>query len=447
MSQKTIRIGCGSASAEDRIEPAIDLIEGAELDFMVLDCLAERTLAFAQLRRLADPEAGYDLRLEFLVRQLIVRCLERGAGFIANMGAANPAAAARRTREILGELGHTGVKVAAVTGDDVLDLIRERDPVIRETGRRVSEIEGDLVSANAYIGADAIVSALEQGAQVVLGGRIADPSLFMAAAAFGHGWSSDELDLRAGGLTIGHLLECATYVTGANWVDPPYRTVPDLWNLAPPFAEVNADGTGMVSKLAGTGGIVSVDTCKAELVYEIGDPANYITPDLVLDVRDVHFEDGGPNRVLVGGARGKAAPEALKVLIGVLEGYIAEGEVSFGGPGALDRARLCAETVKTQLERRHVPVQELRVDYIGRDSVFGPATPSLVQDPWEVRMRMAVRVAELPAAEAVAQALTLTWFGPAGAGGVRTNIRQVLGMSSALIPREEVKIGVQILEV
>lgn len=447
MSQKTIRIGCGSASAEDRIEPAIDLIEGGELDFMVLDCLAERTLAFAQLRKLADPDAGYDLRLEVLVRELIVRCLERGARFIANMGAANPAAAARRTRDVLAGLGHTGVKVAAITGDDVLNLIRERDPVVRETGRRVSEIEGEIVSANAYIGADPIISALEQGAQVVLGGRIADPSLFMAPAAFAHGWSANDLDLRAGGQAIGHLLECATYVTGANWVDPPYRTAPDLWNLAPPFAEVNADGSGIVSKLDGTGGIVSIDTCKAELIYEIGDPAHYVTPDLVLDVRDVRFGDGGPNRVLVSGARGTPATETLKVLIGVLEGFIAEGEVSFGGPGALERARLCAETVQTQLERREIPVQELRVDYIGRDSVFGPATPSPAQDPWEVRMRMAVRVAERTVAEAVAQALTLTWFGPAGAGGVRTNIRQILGMSSALMPRDEIEVGVEILEV
>ena len=447
MSQKTIRIGCGSASSEDRIEPAIALIEGGDLDFMVLDCLAERTLAFAQLRKLADREAGYDLRLELLVRELIVRCLERGARFVANMGAANPAAAARRTRDILAELGHTGVRVAAVTGDDVLDLIREHDPVVRESGRRVSEIQGEIVSANAYVGADAIISALEQGAQVVLGGRIADPSLFMAPAAFAHGWSAEDLDLRAGGQTIGHLLECATYVTGANWVDPPYRTVPDLWNLAPPFAEVNADGTGMVSKLDGTGGIVSVDTCKAELIYEIGDPSNYITPDLVLDVRDVRFADGGPNRVLVSGARGKPATDTLKVLIGVLEGFIAEGEVSFGGPGALERAQLCAETVQTQLERREIPIQELRVDYIGRDSMFGAATPSPVQDPWEVRMRMAVRVAGRPAAETIAQALTLTWFGPAGAGGVRTNIRQVLGMSSALMPRDEIAVGIEILEV
>lgn len=447
MTAASIRIGCGSASAEDRIEPAIALIEGGELDFLVLDCLAERTLAFAQLRRLQDPDAGYDTRLELLVRELVVRCLERGAGFVANMGAANPAAAARRTREILAELGHTGVKVAAVTGDDVLDVLRERDPVVRETNRPVSELEGEIVSANAYVGAEPIIEALGAGAQVVVGGRIADPSLFMAPAAFAHGWSASELDLRAGGQVMGHLLECATYVTGANWVDPPYRTVPDLWNLAPPYADVAADGTSVVSKLAGTGGAVTVDTCRAELIYELGDPSHYITPDLVLDVTDVRFEDAGPDRVHVSGARGRPATDTLKVLVGVLEGFIAEGEVSFGGPGARTRAELCAETVRTQLAHLGVPVQEQRVDLIGVDSMFGPASPAPAAEPWEVRLRMAVRTRERSAAETVAQALTLTWFGPAGAGGVRTNVRQVLGMSSVLLPRDAVDVGVELVEV
>lgn len=447
MTSGSVRIGCGSASAEDRIEPAIALVEGGELDFLALDCLAERTLAFAQMRRLRDPEAGYDTRLDELVRELVDRCLARGVRFVANMGAANPPAAARRTREILAEMGHSGVRVAAVTGDDVLDALRERDPMISEGGRRLSELPGEVVSANAYVGAAPIVEALEAGAQVVLGGRIADPSLFMAPAAFAHGWAEDAYDLRAGGQVTGHLLECATYVTGANWVDPPYRTAPDLWNLAPPYADVAADGTSFVSKLEGTGGVVSVDTCKAELIYEIGDPANYITPDLVLDVTGVRFEDAGPDRVGVSGARGKPPTDSLKVLVGVLEGHIAEGEVSFAGPGALARAELAAETVKRQIGHYGIPVQELRTDLIGVDAVFGPASPRPSAEPWEVRLRVAARTAQRGSADRVAQALTLTWFGPAGAGGVRTNVRQVLGMSSVLVPREDVPVGVEIVEV
>jgi hypothetical protein len=447
MSETSIRIGIGSASSEDRIEPAIKLVEEAELDFLALDCLAERTLAFAQLRKLADPNAGYDLRLDRIVEELVLPCLRRGTRLIANMGAANPAAAAARARELLADYGRRGVKLAAIVGDDVLDLVRDRDSTVTETGKPVSELPGDVVSANAYIGAEGIVEALEQGADIVIGGRIADPSLCLAPAAWSHGWEQDDWDARAGGQVVGHLLECGTYLTGANWVDPPYREVPDLWNLGLPFAEVLADGTAVVRKLDDTGGAVSVENCKGELVYEIGDPSQYITPDLVVDVTGVGFERLGPDRVRVSGARGKPPTDRLKVLIGCLEGYVAEGEVSFGGPGALGRAELCAEVVKQRLGHTGLDFTEMRVDYIGLDSVFGPASPARPADPWEVRLRIAARVEDEATAERLQQELTLTWFGPAGAGGVRTSVRQILGMYSALVPRELIPVEVQILEV
>lgn len=441
------RIGIGSASAEDRIEPAIELIEGAELDYLSLDCLAERTLAFAQLRRIADPEAGYDLRLDHLVREVVARCLARGTRFIANMGAANPGAAAQRTRDLLAEMDATGTRIASITGDDVLDKVLERDPQTLDGGLRVSELDGEIVCANAYIGSDAIVEALDAGADVVIGGRIADPSLFLGPAAFEHGWAEDDWDARAGGLVSGHLLECGTYLTGANWVDPPYRTVPDLWNLGLPFADVHADGSCVVSKLEGSGGAVSVDNCKAELIYEVGDPGNYLTPDLVLDMTGIELEELGPNRVRATGARGKPPTDSLKVLVGCLEGWIAEGEVSFGGPGALQRAQLCADVVRERLEHDGIAPRETRVDFIGVDSVFGPATPRRQADPWEVRLRIATRVPDEETAGRVRQALTLTWFGPAGAGGVRTTVRQLLGMHSVLLPRADVPIGVELTEV
>src|SRR5205085_1945650 len=240
-----------------------------------------------------------------IVRRLVVRCIARGTKFIANMGAANPSAGAERTRSLLRDAGVADVKVAAITGDDVLAVVRAKDPIVRETGRPLSHMPGELVSANAYLGARPIVEALEAGADVVIGGRIADPSLFLGPAAFVHGWGPADWDLLAGGQVVGHLLECGTYLTGANWVDPPYRTVPDLWNLGQPFADVAADGTAVISKLAGTGGAVSVDNAKAELIYELGDPGNYLTPDVVVDVTHVEFEQLGPDRVGVRGAGGK----------------------------------------------------------------------------------------------------------------------------------------------
>ncbi|MHB1810205.1 MAG: acyclic terpene utilization AtuA family protein [Solirubrobacteraceae bacterium] len=447
MSAESIRIGIGSASSEDRIEPAAELVEEGRLDYLALDCLAERTLAFAQLRRLADPSAGYDERLERIVEELAIPCLSRGTRLIANMGAANPAGAAARTRELLAEHGRGGARVAAIVGDDALELIRARDPIVVETGRPVSELESEVVSANAYIGSDGIVEALRRGADVVIGGRIADPSLCLAPAICAHGWSAGDLDARAGGLVVGHLLECGTYLTGANWVDPPYREVPDLWSIGLPYADVFADGTAIVGKLDGTGGAVSVENCKGELIYEIGDPSAYLTPDLVVDVTQVAFEQVGPDRVRMRGARGKPATGLLKVLIGCLEGHVAEGEVSFGGPGALRRAKLCAEVVKQRLERAQLDVREMRVDYIGLDSVFGPASPAPAAEPWEVRLRIAARVSDEATAERVREELTLTWFGPSGAGGVRTSVREILGMCSALVPRELVPVEVQVLEV
>jgi len=360
------------------------------------------------------------------------------------MGAANPSAGAERTRSLLRIAGVPGVKVAAITGDDVLDVVRAKDPIVRETGRPLSDMPGELVSANAYLGARPIVEALEAGADVVIGGRIADPSLFLGPAAFVHGWAADDWDLLAGGQVVGHLLECGTYLTGANWVDPPYRTVPDLWNLGQPFADVAADGTAVISKLAGTGGAVSVENTKAELIYELGDPANYLTPDVVVDVTQVEFDQVGPDRVGVRGARGKPRTDTAKVLVGFLEGWMGEGEISFGGPGALARAELCADTVMKRLAHDGVSPDDMRIDYIGVDSVFGPATPRRPEDPWEVRLRIAARSYDRAVAERVAQEMDYMYFGPSGAGGVRKSVKQVLGLSSVLLRWDDISVNVEV---
>lgn len=433
----TVRIGCGSSYAEDRIEPAVALVEHGELDVLSLDCLAERTLTHAQLRRLADPRSGYDLRLDRLVTEVITRCLDRGTRFVANMGAANPVGAAERTCELLAGLGCRGAKVAVVTGDDVLDRLDTFD----------DGAHSSAVSANAYLGAVPIVEALDQGADVVIGGRIADASLFLGPLAHAHRWRSDAWDLLAAGQTIGHLLECGTYLTGGNWHDPPLRTVARPWDLGMPFADVEADGTAVLSKLPGTGGLLTVQTCKAQLAYEIGDPSAYLTPDVVVDMTGVTLEQVARDQVRVSGAAGRPAPATLKVLVGSPEGYHGEGEVSFAGLGAVDRADAAAELVLHRVEDGGLVADELRIDRIGMDAAYGPATPPS-GEPFEVRLRVAVRSGDRSIVEQVlAEVDALYMYGPAGAGGVRRSVRPILGLDTLLVPRDEIRPTVSMQEV
>jgi len=279
-----VRIGWGSAYAEDNLEPARELAERGHLDFLCFDALAERTLALAQMRRLKNPEVGYDLRLrEF--GAMFLPFAQGGLRLLTNMGAANPLMAAERLRELARHLGCDDVRVAAVMGDDVLDVIRETNPVLAETGRSVTDSPGTLVSANAYIGAEGVVTALREGAQVVIGGRIADPSLALAALMETYHWAPDDWERLGQGIVVGHILECGTHVTGGNFADPPYRVVPDLDNLGMPIAEVDKDGQVTFSKLPESGGLLSVETVKAQLIYEIHDPARYLTPDVTADFR------------------------------------------------------------------------------------------------------------------------------------------------------------------
>ncbi|MDA8273917.1 MAG: DUF1446 domain-containing protein [Actinomycetota bacterium] len=433
-----VRIGCGSSYAEDRVEPAAALVEHGELDVLSLDCLAERTLTHAQLRRLADPSTGYDLRLDRLVAEVVTRCLDHGTRFVANLGAANPVGAAERTCELLARLGRSGARVAVVTGDDVLDRLGTFDDGSHATA----------VSANAYLGAAPIVEALERGADVVIGGRIADASLFLGPLAHAHGWGSDAWDVLAAGQTVGHLLECGTYLTGGNWHDPPVRTVARPWDLGMPFADVEADGTAVLSKLSGTGGLLTVDTCKAQLTYEIGDPSAYLTPDVVVDLTGVRLEQVGPDRVRVSGAAGRPAPATLKVLVGSSEGHLGEAEVSFAGLGAAERAQAAAELVRCRLEQSGVVPDELRVDRVGVDASYGPATPPPAVEPFEVRLRVAARSGDRSTVDQVlAEVDALYMYGPAGAGGVRRDVRPVLGLDTCFVPRDEVHPTVTVLEV
>ncbi|WP_410655049.1 acyclic terpene utilization AtuA family protein [Amycolatopsis sp. lyj-112] len=425
MRAQRVRIGSGAGFAGDRFEPAETLVREAGLDDLVLECLAERTIALGQQRRLADPGTGYDPLLVARFGRLLPIAAEHGVRVLSNMGAANPLAAGKVTAGL-------GIarRVAVVTGDDVFSRLDPASPAM-EDGRPLRE-HGELVSANAYLGADAIMPALATGADVVLTGRVADPSLFLAALADRHGWDLTEPGIAAAGTLVGHLLECAGQITGGYFADPGSKDVPGLENLGFPFADVEADGAAVIGKPGGTGGVVSRATVREQLLYEITDPTGYVTPDVVLDLREVLVDEIGPDRVAVSGAVGRPRPDRLKVSVGYRAGFRAEAEISYMGPNSPRRARLAGEIVTTRLGGSDV---RLRVDVLS------------TEDGGESRLRVASLAPDQGLAERVCHEVeSLYTNGPAGGGGVRTRTSEVIGIVSTLADREIAEPAVTVFE-
>ncbi|MCA3071889.1 MAG: DUF1446 domain-containing protein [Rhodocyclaceae bacterium] len=433
---KTIRIGCGAGFQGDRIDPAVILAAQGRLDWLVLECLAERTVAAAQLRRLADDEQGHDPLLRARMTALLPLLKRRRCRLISNMGAANPISAGRKVVEIAEELG-LSLKVAVVTGDDVLDRLDPDTPTL-ETGQPVREF-GMPISANAYLGIDAILPAIATGADVIITGRVADPSLFLAPMIHAFGWPVDDPTLLARGTVIGHLLECAGQLTGGYFADPGLKDVRDLAHLGFPYCDVGADGNGTLGKVAGTGGMITLRTVKEQLLYEVTDPTAYITPDVIVDFSSVDLIDLGEDRIRVENADGLSRTGTLKVSVGYRAGFIGEGEISYAGPNARARAEVAGAVLR---ERLHHDLPDLRIDLIGIDSIhrtdFGHGP-----DPYEVRLRAAASGAARELAERVGlEVEALYTNGPAGGGGARRFITERIGIVSTLMPREAVRSSV-----
>ncbi|QTD88228.1 acyclic terpene utilization AtuA family protein [Burkholderia anthina] len=437
--QPCVRIGAGAGYSGDRIEPAVELAEHGRLDYLVFECLAERTIAIAQQARRKDPALGYDPLLDARMRAVLPVAAARGVRIVSNMGAANPRAAARRTAQIAQSLGLAGLKVAAVEGDDVLDVVLRGAFRFEESGDEVAAYRERIVSANAYLGAAPIVDALAAGADVVLTGRVADPSLFVAPLIHAFGWRMDDWDTLGQATVVGHLLECAGQVTGGYFADPGYKDVPNLARLGFPIGEVEADGSVTITKVPHAGGRVSAATCKEQLLYEIHDPARYLQPDVVADFTRVAVEEAAVDRVRVTGGRGTARTDTLKVSVAYVDGHIGEGQISYGGPGALARARLALEIVRERLALTGVAATELRFDLIGVDSLYGTATPAVRGEPAEVRIRVAGRAESAAEAARIGNEVeTLYTNGPAGGGGAFKSTREVIAVQSVLLPRAAV---------
>ncbi|VVE51796.1 ABC transporter substrate-binding protein [Pandoraea communis] len=445
---RRIRIGAGAGYSGDRIEPAVELAAHGALDYLVFECLAERTIAIAQQARRKDPQAGYDPLLEARMTAVLPAAMRNGVRIVSNMGAANPLAAARKTAEIARKLGLGDVKIAAVTGDDVLDVVLQSDAKFEETGESVASYRKRIVSANAYLGATAIVDALAAGAQIVLTGRVADPSLFAAPLIHEFGWRMDDWDRLGQATVVGHLLECAGQVTGGYFADPGYKDVPDLAKLGFPIGEVSADGSVVITKVPQAGGRVTQATCKEQLLYEIHDPRRYLQPDVVADFSEVRVAEEAPDRVRVTGGRGTPRTDTLKVSVGYVDGFIGEGQISYGGPGAVARARLAIEIVRERLALTGVQTGELRFDVIGVDSLYGKTLDSLNAEPHEVRVRVAGRTTSAEQAVRIGNEVeTLYTNGPAGGGGATKSVREVLAVQSVLLPREHARPAFTLVEI
>src|SRR3979490_91177 len=299
---RTIRIGSGAGYSGDRIEPAVELAEKGEIQYLVFECLGERTVALAQQARMKNPESGYDPLLEDGMRAVLPLCAAKGIKIVTNMGAANPVAAARKTAEIAKSLGLSSRKIGAVIGDEVLDACKDADLEIMEFDGTIKQLGNRLLSANAYLGAEPITEALSGGADIVITGRASEPALFLAPMIHAFGWAMDDWNLLGQGTVAGHLLECAGQITGGYFADPGYKDIPDLARLGFPIGEVGEDGSLVITKGAGSGGAVTAQTCKEQLLYEVHDPKRYIQPDVVADFSQVKVEEIAPHPV--GGSGG-----------------------------------------------------------------------------------------------------------------------------------------------
>ena len=445
---KTIRIGSGAGFAGDRLTPALEIMEKGRLDYITFECLAERTIAIAQEEKIFHPERGYDSLLEYRMEKVLPLAYAKKIKVITDMGAANPVGAAKKAAEIAQRQGLHGLRIAAATGDDIKDSLHKfGDSVLWETGEKLSEFAPEIISANAYMGAEPIIEALANGADVVITGRVADPALFLGPLLYEFGWELDDWNRLGKGTLTGHLMECGAQVCGGYYADPGKKDVPDLDKLGFPIAEVSENGDFFITKAEGTGGCVTRDTCIEQLIYEIHDPARYLTPNVIADFSHVQFEEIAENVVKVTGASGNPKPAALKASIGYRDCYVGEGEISYGGSGAADRARLAAAVVTKRLESAVPHIQELKVDYIGMNSTYWNRNKTATE-PDEVRLRIAGRTDDEKTARLIGQEVEALYTnGPAGGGGVRKSVKKITSIASVLVDREAVKWSVEYEEV
>ena len=451
--ERPVRIANGQGFWGDSVDAPVRLIEGGPLDYLTLDYLAEVTMSIMQKQRRRDPSQGYARDFVQLIRRTLPQIRERGIKVVANAGGVNPEACRRALLEVAREQGAEGMKIGTVTGDDILDRLDELvDSGVKldnlDDGRSLDVIRDKVLSANVYIHSFAIADALLQGAQIVVSGRTTDPGLVLSPLIAEFGWGREDWNLLAAGTVAGHIIECGAQCTGGNFSR--WWEISGWDDLGYPVLEVSRDGSFIVTKQDGTGGLVSVDTVSEQLVYEMGDPGTYITPDCVVDFTSIRLKQAGADRVGVSGVCGAPDTDSYKVSISYLAGYKASGQLTISGPDPLAKAKVCADALWGRLRRAGCTYEETSTEFLGVDSCHGSVTP-VPQQLNEVVLRVGVRDPDHAKVDRFGKELApLVTSGPPGvtgfAGG-RPQAREVLGYWPALIPKDLVNPVVTVEEV
>lgn len=452
MTDRIVRVASGQGFWGDSLDAPRQQVEGGAVDYLMLDYLAEVTMSILQKQKERDPSMGYARDFVGAVESVFEAVSERGVRVIANAGGVNPPACAAAIREVAHRRGKP-LKVGVVTGDDLLpridDLMAQGHALANmETGAPLSEVRDRVLSANAYIGSTPIVEALAHGAQIVITGRSTDTALTMAPIRFEFGWKPEDYDRMAAGIVAGHILECGAQCSGGN-CSYDWRNIPDLENVGYPIVEAQDDGSFVVTKHPGTGGRVSVHTVSEQLVYEMGDPHEYITPDVIADFSTIRLEDAGADRVHVWGIKGRPPTDKLKVSIAYRAGYKAVGTLVYSWPDALDKARAADRILRARLERLGLHFDEILTEFVGASATHGPLAGHTGDDAPEIQLRIGVRSDNRRDVERFTREIApLVLNGPpsvTGFAGGRPKVEEIVAYWPALVDKTVVQTGVEVL--
>jgi hypothetical protein len=449
--KKKVYIGCGAGFSGDRFDASLPIVKEFKKinapKYLMFEVLAERTLAIAQQFRLKNPEEGYSPFLDSYIGPILDDCLENDIKIISNIGAANPIGAAKRIIEISKKQNTRKPKIGVVVGDDLLEYMSDAEILDSPTMEGLDFSNNNITAANVYLGAQPIADALAKDVDIVIVGRTVDSALALGPLIYEYGWKQKDLDLLGSGTICGHLLECGAQVTGAYFADPGFKDVPNLANVGFPIAEFSDDGSFVITKPEGTGGLVSKATITEQLLYETHDPSNYLVPDVTADMSNLNLESDGENRVFVRGGKGKKSPEKLKATICCDNGFMGEAEISYAGPNALARAKLAGDVISERIQILGLQGQ-IRVEIIGAGSVhFSIDEKSSYNLPenGDYRVRTsAIYPQKYQAQQMVDEVMSLYCCGPAAGGGGRGYVTPQSSTASILVDRSIVDPNIKI---